>query len=203
MSDGNRSFSVRDRRPTTGLLKQDHVSTVPMSIRPAIASDAETISQVHVASWRRAYREILPAGFLAGLSVLDRQAMWADSIDRDLPHVLVAEVGGRVVGFSAIGPCRDDCSLPDAFEIWAIYLSPTHWSRGLGRQLWLASRNALLARGARTVSLWVISSNERAIKFYRMAGFKAEASSNKTIELGGVQIEEVRYTQTLDGCVSQ
>ena len=170
-----------------------------MPIRPATSSDAEAIAQVHVASWQHAYRHILPPVFLAGLSVEKRQDMWAESIATDRPHVLVAEVDGRVVGFSAFGPCRDEDASDAAFEIWAIYLAPSHWSQGLGRELWLASREALLKRGASSVSLWVIAGNERAIRFYATAGFKPEPESLKPFELGGVQVQEVRFGLRLQG----
>ena len=170
-----------------------------MPIRPATVDDAESIARVHVASWRQAYRHILPAEFLARLSVERRQATWAESISKDLPHVLVAEDDGKLVGFSAVGPCRDDSASSTDFEVWAIYLSPSHWSKGFGRELWQASRDASVRRGARRVSLWVFASNERAIKFYKTAGFKPEAKSLKRFELGGVQVDEVRYVQQLAG----
>lgn len=101
-------------------------------------------------SWQHAYRHILPPAFLGGLSVEKRQVTWAESIATDRPHVRVAEVEGRVFGISAFGPCRDENASDAAFEIWAIYLTPSHWSQGLGRELWRASREALLKRGART-----------------------------------------------------
>lgn len=170
-----------------------------MIIRPAVTSDAATIAQVHVASWQHAYSHVLPTEFLANLPVEKRQAMWAASIAKDLPHVLVGEVDGRIVGFSAIGPCRDDSAPPDAFEIGAIYLAPTHLSSGLGRELWLASRDFAMSRGAQTISLWVFATNARAIKFYRMAGFEYEENSLQSFELGGVQVEEVRYSRRLGG----
>ena len=170
-----------------------------MSIRAATLADADAIAQVHVASRRHAYQGILPAEFLSRLSVEKRQATWSDSIAKGTPHILVAEVAGQVIGFSAVGVCRDKDSLPASFEVWAIYLSPAHWSLGHGRALWLASREASIARGARRISLWVIANNERAIRFYRAAGFVPEFNSLKAFELGGMQVNEVRYVHHLDG----
>jgi ribosomal protein S18 acetylase RimI-like enzyme len=168
-----------------------------MPVRPATGDDAEAIAQVHVASWRSAYRRILAPEFLAGLSVEQRQARWSDAIANDLPHVLVADADGQVVGFSAFGPCRDADAGALAFEIWALYLAPSHWDRGLGRELWLASREALLQRGAQRVSLWVIANNARATRFYTLAGFAPQPESLKAFELGGMQLEEVRFWQSL------
>jgi len=176
-----------------GELKQPTV----MLIRSANADDTDAIGQVHIASWRHAYRAILPAEFLAGLSVVQRRAMWAEAVAKDLPHLLVAEVQGQVVGFSAIGPCRDEGSARADFELWAIYALPSQWSTGIGRELWHASCKVLRSRGSRHVSLWVIANNERAIKFYTAAGFMPEAHTRRSFELGGAHIEEVRYVQSL------
>jgi ribosomal protein S18 acetylase RimI-like enzyme len=171
--------------------------SVIMKIRPATPEDAAAIARVHITSWQRAYERILPAEFLAGLSFEGRRDVWAESIASGQPQVLVAEVDSQVVGFCAVGPCRDDHAPVTTFEVWAIYLSPSHWSAGLGRELWLASRNWALAHGATDMSLWVITTNQRAISFYEAAGFEVARSSLKSSALGGVQVEEVRYSQQI------
>jgi len=170
-----------------------------MQIRPATSGDAQSIADVHVQTWQHAYSEILPAEFLANLSIARRQSMWAESIEKNVPHVLVVEVEGQVVGFSAVGPCRDKGSTEDTYELWAIYLSPQYWSKGIGLQLWLASRRLAIERGASCLSLWVIAKNSRAINFYRSVGFEVMNSSLQPFELGGLQVEEVRCVLQLDG----
>ena len=45
-----------------------------MDISRASPEDAYAIAKVHVDSWREAYRTILPADYLAALSVEKRQA---------------------------------------------------------------------------------------------------------------------------------
>lgn len=164
-----------------------------MNIRAASAADAKLIAEVHVASWQYAYRDLLPQEFLAGLSVVQREAMWATSLVKKEPSLLVAEVNNKVVGFSAFGPCRDDGSHPTDYEIWAIYLAPSHWSTGIGRQSWLRSREAMVGQGATRISLWAIVGNQRAARFYTAAGFRPESRSSKPFELGGVQLQEIRY----------
>lgn len=169
-----------------------------MTIRAATPHDAQAIAQVHVASWQCAYRDILPEDFLADLAVEMRRAMWAESIAMDKPHVLVAQANGQVVGFSAIGPCRDAGTLPTAFEVWAIYLSPSCWSKGMGRKLWLATREYAIGQGATSIQLWVLAKNDRAIRFYRAAGYQPLPRTPRTSVLGGVPVEEVGYVLQLD-----
>ena len=123
--------------------------------------------------------------------------MWLEELRIGSPSLFVAEADAQVVGFSAFGPCRDENSKPTDAEVRAIYLAPGKWSTGLGRQLWLRSMEALRSRGATSISLWVISGNERAINFYTAAGFNPDPASAKAFELGGVQLHEVRYVRKL------
>ena len=164
-----------------------------MHIERATSDDCCAIASVHVMSWQQAYKGLLPAEYLASLSVQQREVIWRESVDKGLPQLLVAKREGEISGFAAFGPSRDEGAKPDCAEIWAIYVAPSSWSLGLGRMLWLASLEILLAQGFKTVSLWVIAGNERAIKFYSAAGFKPEPTSIKEFTLGGVQLQEIRY----------
>lgn len=170
-----------------------------MTIRPAVPADALAIAEVHVASWQRAYGDLLPAEYLTKLSVPERESLWAESITKGMPHLLVLEVGQQAAGFAALGPCRDLDSKEADYEVWSLYLSPRHWSRGLGRALWLASLEKFVSLGANRVSAWVLAGNERALRFYRAAGFLPERGSCQTFEIGGIQVKEVRCIRDLKG----
>ena len=168
-----------------------------MIIRPALASDAFAIAQTHVKSWQHAYASFLPASYLASLSVDARCKMWQAAIAKGAPKVMVAEQNGHIAGFAAIGPSRDEGALAQDFEIWAIYLAPEYWGQGIGGQLWHALREFSVQCGAQSVSLWVIADNTRAMHFYEAHGFERQADSLTHFELGGVSLQEVRYTQVL------
>ena len=170
-----------------------------MRIEPATPEDCRAIAEVHVLSWQHAYQHLLPAEFLASLSVEQRAAMWQESLATGRPQLLVARDHGQIAGFVAFGPSRDEGAPPHCAEVWAIYVAPSSWSRGVGRMLWLAAKDRMLAQGYKMVSLWVIAGNERAIQFYLAAGFKPEAQSIKQFTLGGVQLHEVRYVFNGDG----
>ena len=71
---------------------------------------------------------------------------------------------------------------------------------GAGRAL-MASVIAELARlGYADAILWVLDANDRARRFYALAGWE-EDSANKTDGSRGFDITEVRYRRTLGGCV--
>ena len=170
-----------------------------MQIESTTLEDCHGIAETHVESWRGAYKDILPAQYLASLSVAEREEMWRRMVERQPSHLLVARDAGQVVGFVAFGASRDEDAPADRAEVWAIYVRPAFWSVGAGRQLWLAAKRQILAEGYKTVSLWVVADNQRAIRFYESAGFVAEPESRKQFELGGALLEEVRYVLRLAG----
>ena len=163
-----------------------------VSIASASAEDCRAVAQIHVDAWRTAYDGIVPSDYLAALSVDQRETMWRTAVERGTPRILVARTNASVVGWIAYGRCRDDGSGPDVGEIWAIYAAPTAWSTGVGQALWKAACRDLQEQGYRSVTLWVIRENARAIRFYERSGFAIEDDSAKEFELGGAQITELR-----------
>jgi ribosomal protein S18 acetylase RimI-like enzyme len=169
------------------------------AIAPARPEDARAIAEVHVASWRQAYADQLPPAYLASLSVSDRETMWRELLQAGRAQVLVARADESIAGFAAFGACRDDEPPAGRMELWALYLAPPVWSRGIGRALWQAVEAQVRAQHAASVSLWVIESNERARRFYSAAGFEPDAGSQNGFTLGGVELHEVRMIRRLAG----
>jgi ribosomal protein S18 acetylase RimI-like enzyme len=169
-----------------------------MHIEPAALEDAHAVAEIHVLTWRAVYQGIVPAEYLAALSIEKREALWRESIAKGTPELRVAKIEGRVVGWIACGPCRDAGASARAGEIWAIYVAPSHWSRGAGRALWLSARERLRQAGYKSVSLWVLADNSRAIKFYLASGFALDLSSSRELRLGGKPLTEVRYEIEID-----
>jgi ribosomal protein S18 acetylase RimI-like enzyme len=163
-----------------------------MRSEAANPQDSRAIAEVHVASWQAAYASIVSAGYLASLSVEQREASWKKQLLEGSPQVLVAREGTRVVGFVAFGPCRDPEAPSHWGEIWALYVLPSHWSSGVGRALWLAALAFLHAKDLSTITLWVLTLNLRGTKFYTAAGFVAELGSEKKVRLGEQELAEVR-----------
>ncbi len=125
--------------------------------------------------------------------------MWNECIATGAPELLVAKKGRVVQGWLSFGHCRDEGSPKTEAEVWAIYVAPSAWSTGAGRLLWVRARELMLAQGFKSCSLWVFPQNDRAIKFYHSAGFAHDGSAPKSFELGGAQLQEVRFVSQLDG----
>jgi len=81
----------------------------------------------------------------------------------------------------------------------AFYVLPSHWSRGVGRSLWLACLSALVESGFSQVTLWVMQNNLRGIRFYESAGFAAESGYMEEFELGGILLKELRFVRHIHG----
>jgi len=154
---------------------------VGVVIRDATPSDARAIAEVHVASWRWAYRDDLSAEFLDGLSVEDRGRDWDVWIapDRQGTGTLVADEGGRIVGFCGFAPSRDDDAVKGTAEILTIYLLPEATGRGIGRDLFAAVNDRVRALGYDRATLWVMASNERSRRFYEMAGWSWDGTTSE------------------------
>lgn len=163
-----------------------------MQIHHATTEDVRAVAEIHVDTWRAAYAEIIPADFLAALSVAQRETMWHQCITSRSPELLVAKQAGTVQGWLSFGLCRDKSGTEAEGEVWALYVAPTSWSTGVGRQLWLRAKELMLSQGFTACSLWVFPQNERAIKFYHAAGFSHDGSAPRSFTLGGVQLQEIR-----------
>jgi ribosomal protein S18 acetylase RimI-like enzyme len=101
------------------------------------------------------------------------------------------------VGFVGLDRSRDPKSKPTTGEIWALYVTPAHWGRGAGLALWDAAREASEEEGFTELTLWALLRNERALRFYELAGFKRELPSARTVPVGGVRLEEIRLRRAL------
>jgi ribosomal protein S18 acetylase RimI-like enzyme len=169
-----------------------------MQVTHALPEDARAVAEIHVNTWRAAYASIVSAEYLASQSVERRQAWWSQCIAAGTPELLVAKDNGVVCGWLNFSASRDANAQKDEAEIWAVYVAPAFSSTGTGRLLWLRAKELMVAQGFKSCSLWVFPQNTRAIKFYQAAGFVANRSSPKNFELGGQQLQEVRYVCQLD-----
>jgi ribosomal protein S18 acetylase RimI-like enzyme len=161
-------------------------------IRPAGPDDAKAIASIHVHAWQAAYQGLVPSAFLDSLSVEDREAIWRQRLERRTSEMWVADEGGKVVGWVSAGRSRDADALSSTGEVWAIYVSPLRWRRGVGRHLWSEAEGFLGTAGFSDVTLWVLQRNAPAIAFYESIGLALDPGSEKTIALGGAELLEVR-----------
>ena len=172
-------------------------SPTTFKVRPATLRDAKQIAELHNASVRDAFKTMFTDVPAPVLPLEKRQAYWREAIEYSEPQVQVALDDDRIVGFVGFDRSRDKGTQPTMGEIWAIYVATSHWSKGVGLALWDAAREGLQEEGCSHVTVWVPISNDRAMRFHELAGFKRELNSAKTVPLGGVKIEEIRLKRPL------
>ncbi len=184
-----------------------------VSLRPARPDDAPALAQVHWDSWVAAYRDVLPQASFDELPLARRERTWRRAAERmqlepaARTGLTLAESAGRVLGFASRGPLRitgngtGDGGAGDGGvtprtddvigELYAIYLAPDAFRRGIGRALFEDSRAALREAGFASMRLWVLAPNRAAIAFYEAMGGTRHESSTFTTH--GVTIEEYCY----------
>ena len=148
---------------------------------------------MHVTSWQAAYRGLIDQGFLDTLDVEGRARWWERALGRDANLVHVVEVDETIEGFCLAGASSEE----GWGEIYAIYVTPMHWGRGLGRSLLMAAESDLAGAGHIRALLWVLHGNVRARAFYERQGW-ALGKRIRVENIGGADVTEVRYEKSLE-----
>jgi ribosomal protein S18 acetylase RimI-like enzyme len=147
-----------------------------MHIRTARQSDAESVAQLHAASWRIAYRGMLSDAYLDGPIDAERSELWRGRFARPERNqfIVVAESQGKVMGFA--------CAYGGQDPQWGtfidnLHVAPEHKRKGIGARLMerLASWSGQSHPG-RGLFLWVLESNTEARKFYERVGAQVAGS---------------------------
>ena len=162
-----------------------------MSIRHALAADAEAVGRIHVESWNVAYRGIMPDDVIAKTDLAYRTRFWAERIaDHEWP-VFVIEEDGVCHAFCQMIPSRDPDDDPKRVgHITSLHVLPQLRGRGYGRVLMDHVLAEFGRRGFTDVTLWVLEENRNARRFYEKYGFHLDGGTRRYPK---TQVPEVRY----------
>ncbi|HYT63729.1 MAG TPA: GNAT family N-acetyltransferase [Gemmatimonadales bacterium] len=162
-----------------------------MSIRRALAADAEAVGRIHVESWNVAYRGIMPDDVIAKTDLAYRTSFWAERIaDHEWP-VFVIEENGACVAFCQMIPSRDSDDDPKRVgHITSLHVLPQLRGHGYGRALIDHVLAEFGRRGFTAVTLWVLEENRPARAFYERCGFELDGATRTYPK---TQVPEVRY----------
>jgi putative acetyltransferase len=123
-------------------------------LRPYAPADEDAA----IALWHRTWQETFPQ-----IDFAARVAWWRERWRQELipvAEVVVAERGGRLVGFVTVDP--------QTLYLDQIVVAPEEWGCGIAAQL-LDAAKRLSPRG---LDLLVNKDNARAIRFYEKSGFR-------------------------------
>jgi GNAT superfamily N-acetyltransferase len=126
----------------------------------------------------------MPQGLLDDrrAKVAERVQRWRDILDQD-PDVFLAESEDGLIGFAASGPGQDN-DVDTDLELRSLYVRAAWWGTGVGYALFEE------AIGDRAAYLWVLASNERAIRFYERQGFRLDGTADEHDE--GLHVRMLR-----------
>jgi RimJ/RimL family protein N-acetyltransferase len=169
-----------------------------MVIRKANLSDAHALTDVHVSSWRVAYRDIFPARVIDEMCST-RLERWTKSLSdtSSIYRALLCEQDGRVAGFATYSPSRDEGDDKNVIaELCALYVHPEFWNRGCGRALTHAVIDRVREGAWRHLIVWCLTDNHPARRFYERVGFFLDGK-NKTATIAGEPFAEVRFSRPI------
>lgn len=159
----------------------------------ATFEDAAEIANVHINSWREAYKGILPSAFLDDrpLAFKNRYELWKKVTVNTKQVTLVAESEEHgVVGF-VNGTYGREEDLKDYAEVWCIYLLEKYHGQKIGFNLLKAFFDAHVSLGYKKGYLWVLADNP-TINFYEKAGGKFHGRTTDD-EIAGQKVKELCY----------
>ncbi|MBN9062923.1 MAG: hypothetical protein BGP06_17265 [Rhizobiales bacterium 65-9] len=184
----------------------------PFLVRPARSEDADAIAGVHHQGWRETYPGLMPQAVLDGMTLERRVQLWRRIIHEEPPggarFVAEMSVGAtagkvesrfppgvataqRIVGVAQCGPARE-AELNARWEVWMLYVLRAAQQMGVGSALMRAMVDHLAkqddggAEADRSLGLWVLKGNDRAIRFYRRQGAALTGVAKREERAGGV-----------------
>jgi ribosomal protein S18 acetylase RimI-like enzyme len=166
-------------------------------IRKAIYNDIPTIAYLHIEGWKGAYGGIVDQAYLDSLTLDKRIEDWKGWLAAGESQVFLAEEEGQPAGFIVTGrtktppPGSSPIRPSHSAEIYALYLAPAFWRRGIGTKLFVHGLRQLKEGKHSSVCLWVLDANARAKSFYEKLG--GQKLGGKMIEIGPSKLKEICF----------
>lgn len=161
-----------------------------MSIRPAVAADDGALARLERACWSvRTY--VLP------LSPADAP-FFSPSTQPDDVLVAVTRAAPAVVGWLKLVPPTPLSSNAHVQQVQGLAVDPAQRGAGIARALLAAAEELARQRGARKISLRVLSTNDTARRLYDTAGFRLEGVLVAEFFLGGEYVDDLLMARALE-----
>ena len=172
--------------------------TAELRVARATPGDAAAIQSVRIDAWRTAYRDVLPAAFLASLDAEQGIQALSDHLNRQSEKyfALVCRFDGELSGFAMLGAPRFEAE-DGVVELRALNVRPSHWRRGGASALIDSAVQESRGMAYQRMELWVIEQNPRARSVYERRGFTCSDLRRTTTALTGHPLTEIHYFREL------
>ena len=168
-----------------------------LNLQPCTPDDAGDLAYLHIEGWRSSYGGLVDQAYLDGLDRDARAADWRNWLASGTQALIARDTDGNGCGFVAFSklmtppPGMSPVRPLYTAEILAIYILPGYWRGGLGRRLMAAAAESLRANKHKSLCLWVLEKNPRAIAFYKALG--GERCGKKQVDIGGQTFTDVAF----------
>ena len=126
-------------------------------------------------SWRATYADILSAETLSRVDEVARTALWSRRLAMPAGRTLLVADADAILGFAYLGPSPDPDDDPsDVGHVLAVHVDPPATGQGVGLALLERAVAEFRAGGLREATLWVVSDNSGARRFYERAGWRPD-----------------------------
>jgi GNAT superfamily N-acetyltransferase len=173
-------------------------------VRPARPAEAGEIARVQLATWRTAYRRMLPRRILDELDEGFLTARWAEAIEAPPSprhRVLVAIEQGEsesLVGFVAAGPADEHAAAPDepplgdsVAAVTDLLVEPRWGRRGHGSRLLAAGVAGWRSDGFGTAVAWAYEQDTATRKFLLAAGWEPDGAA-RALDVDDLLVNQLR-----------
>ena len=160
-----------------------------INYREATADDAASVARVHVLSWHKSFKGIVPDTFLEKLTIENRTEHFRKRFADSFYKMFVAEtLDGQVVGFADGGKPRHD--VPYDAELYAIYILHELQGKGIGARLFARVKEFLIAQRKNSMYLMALEVSPYRSFYEKMGGRVVE---KKQIRLEAIDFGAVIY----------
>jgi GNAT superfamily N-acetyltransferase len=141
---------------------------------------------------------VVDQAYLDSLKIQDRVKSWKKIMqEKDHRIFLSKDKEGNGCGFVSFGKLRTP--LPGmspirplySGEVYAIYTLPESWGTGLGQLLMKKAAEELAEMKHKSLCLWVLEKNKRAVSFYKKMG--GQRCGKQNIEIGPTTAKEIAF----------
>ncbi|MEU8424747.1 GNAT family N-acetyltransferase [Micromonospora sp. NPDC048835] len=175
-------------------------------VRPARPEDAGEIARIQLATWRVAYRRILPRHVLDNLDEAFLARRWSAAVAEPpsgAHRVLVAVEQAEqsyLVGFAASGPADGealapgepaDALGPDVAAVTDLLVEPRWGRRGHGSRLLAAAVDLWREDGMSRALAWAFDGDEATRKFLTSTGWEPDGAA-RALDVDDMLVPQVR-----------
>ena len=167
------------------------------------------MSLLHALGWRAAYRDSIPADYMAREITDERWVpVFRQNYGEGRYHGLLLYAGEQPLCCATYGPARVDQSAGDTIcdfsspdlaawgELVSLYSHPDHWGEGCGSIVIKEILRRFRETGYPGCFLYVLRENDRARRFYEKHGFAWDGHSLEVTLTPETTLTDFRYRKT-------